>query len=69
MLVMFAFGTMNVGAMAAIAIVVAAEKLWTQGRWFSYAIGAVCLMLAVAVIWLPQLAPGLTSSAEMMNMP
>jgi predicted metal-binding membrane protein len=55
--------------MAAIAIVVAAEKLWTQGRWFSYAIGAVCLMLAVAVIWLPQLAPGLTSSAEMMNMP
>jgi predicted metal-binding membrane protein len=69
MLVMFAFGTMNIGAMAAIAIVVAAEKLWTQGRWFSYAIGAVCLMLAVAVIWLPQLAPGLTSSAEMMNMP
>lgn len=69
MLVMFAFGTMNVGAMGAIAIVAAVEKLWTQGRWFSYAMGAVCLMLAVAVIWLPQLAPGLTNSAEMMNMP
>lgn len=69
MFVMFAFGTMNVGAMAAMAIVVAAEKLWTQGRWFSYAIGAVCLLLAVAVIWLPQLAPGLTTSAEMMSMP
>jgi len=67
MLVMFAFGTMNVGGMVAIAIVVAAEKLWTQGRWFSYAVGAVCLILAVAVIWFPQLAPGLTSSAEMMN--
>jgi predicted metal-binding membrane protein len=69
MVLMFAFGTMNVGAMAAIAIVVAAEKLWTQGSWFSYAIGAVCLLLAVAVIWLPQLAPGVTTSAEMMSMP
>jgi hypothetical protein len=28
-------------------------------RWFSYAIGAVCLMFAVAVFWLPILAPGL----------
>jgi predicted metal-binding membrane protein len=69
MLLMFAFGTMNVVAMAAIAIAVAAEKLWTQGRWFSYAIGAVCLIFAVAVFWLPALAPGLTSSSSMMNMP
>lgn len=68
MLVMFAFGTMNLAAMVAIAIVAAAEKLWTQGRWFSYAIGAICLLLAVAVIWLPQLAPGLTTPCEIMTM-
>jgi len=69
MLLLFAFGVMNIGMMAFVTIVVAVEKLWTQGRWFSYAIGIICLALAIAVIWFPELAPGLTSCADMMNMP
>jgi predicted metal-binding membrane protein len=60
MLLLFAFGTMNIGMMVLVALVSAAEKVWARGRSFSHVVGALCLALAVAVIWLPQLAPGLT---------
>jgi predicted metal-binding membrane protein len=69
MLLLFAFGTMNIGMMALVAIVTAAEKLWAQGRWFSYTVGVVCLALAIGVIWFPQLAPGLSMYTNSMNMP
>jgi predicted metal-binding membrane protein len=65
MLLLFAFGLMNVGMMVLVGIVVAGEKLRTQGKRFSQAVGVCCLVLAVAAVWYPQLAPGLTECADM----
>jgi len=59
MALMFVFGVMNIGAMLALSLVVAIEKVWTTGNAFSRIVGLVCLGLAVAVIWFPGLAPGL----------
>ena len=69
MLLLFAFGLMNTALMVLLAAVVTVEKLWTRGRWFSYAVGAVCWVLAVGVLRFPQLAPGLSASTAMMSMP
>ncbi len=41
LMLLFAFGIMNTGMMVLVASVVAAEKLWMRGRWFSYGIGAI----------------------------
>ena len=57
--VLIALGVMNIAAMAVLAGVVILEKRWSKGVAFSRAVGLGALVLAVAVIWVPELAPGL----------
>ncbi|MFI9805740.1 DUF2182 domain-containing protein [Streptomyces sp. NPDC052301] len=59
MLLLAAFGLMNLWAMVALAAVVTAEKLAPAGRLVARAVGVVSIALAVAVFWVPALAPGL----------
>lgn len=59
MLLMFAGGVMNGAAMALLALVVTAEKVWPHGLLIPRLVGVVCCALAVAVLWIPALAPGL----------
>jgi predicted metal-binding membrane protein len=61
-------GVMNLAAMVVLAAVVLAEKLWVHGEALSRAVGVAALALAVAVIWLPALAPGLHGISQMMSM-
>ena len=62
MLLMIAFGVMNLFTMVALAAVIAVEKQWRHGERFAQAAGVVALALAVAVIFFPGLAPGLNGS-------
>jgi predicted metal-binding membrane protein len=61
MVLLVAFGVMNVPAMILLAAVVATEKIWRWGERFSRAVGVAALAAAVLVIWIPELAPGLTN--------
>ena len=61
MLLMIAFGVMNLAAMIILAAVVALEKLWSRGAMVTKITGAASLVLAVCVIFAPGLAPGLKS--------
>jgi predicted metal-binding membrane protein len=56
-------GVMNLAAM-----VVLAEKLRMHGEVLSRAVGIAALALAVAVIWVPALAPGLHETSQVMSM-
>jgi predicted metal-binding membrane protein len=59
MVLMVAFGVMNLAAMIVLAGVVALEKQWSHGEKVSRVVGVVSLILAVGVIFIPDLAPGL----------
>lgn len=59
MVLMVAFGVMNVVAMAGLAVVIAIEKTWRHGEHFARFVGLACLAYAVAVAFRPGLAPGL----------
>jgi len=61
-------GVMNVAAMVVLAVVVLVEKLWVHGEVLARAAGVAALAFAVAVIWVPALAPGLHSTDQMMGM-
>jgi predicted metal-binding membrane protein len=61
-------GVMNLAAMVVLAAVVLAEKLWSHGEVLARVVGVAALALAVAVIWVPALAPGLHSTGQMMDM-
>jgi predicted metal-binding membrane protein len=61
-------GVMNLAAMVVLAAVVLAEKLWVHGELLARAVGVAALALAVAVIWVPALAPGLHGTSQMMGM-
>ena len=65
MLLMAAFGVMNIYGMIGLAAVVAVEKLTPAGERFSKGIGVALLILAIVVIWVPDVAPGLTGRAAM----
>lgn len=67
MLLMAAFGMMNVVAMVAIAVVVALEKLWVHGPAVSRLVGAVNLALAMLVLVVPQIAVALHGGPSMMS--
>ncbi|WP_030175850.1 DUF2182 domain-containing protein [Streptomyces sp. NRRL S-813] len=54
------FGVMNLWAMVVLAAVITAEKLAPAGRLVARAVGIASIALAVAVFWVPALAPGLT---------
>ncbi|MEU9126318.1 DUF2182 domain-containing protein [Streptomyces sp. NPDC048506] len=60
MVLLAAFGLMNLWAMVVVAAVITAEKLVPAGRLVARAVGIVSMALAVAVFWVPALAPGLT---------
>ena len=70
MLLMVAFGVMNVGAMVGLAAVIAIEKLWRHGETFARVVGGACLVFAVLVLFEPGLAPGLDPGGvnQMQNM-
>jgi len=51
-----------------LAAVVLAEKLWVHGEVLSRAVGIAALAFAIAVIWVPALAPGLHETSQMMSM-
>jgi predicted metal-binding membrane protein len=60
-------GVMNLAAMVVLAVVVLVEKLWVHGEVLSRAVGVAALVLAVAVIWFPALAPGLQGASQMVS--
>lgn len=59
MALMFVFGVMNIGAMILLTLVIAVEKIWGTNNTFPRLVGVACFGLAIAVIWFPQLAPGM----------
>ena len=44
-----------------------AEKLWAHGELLARVVGVAALALAVAVIWVPDLAPGLHGAGQIMS--
>jgi predicted metal-binding membrane protein len=63
MIVLIAVGVMNVAVMAALAVVIFAEKLWRYGKPFGQAVGVLLVAIGVLAIWFPWLLPGLHVSA------
>jgi predicted metal-binding membrane protein len=68
MILLVAVGVMNILAMAALAVVIFAEKLWRYGRPFGRAVGVVLVAVGILAIWYPWLLPGL-HAAGMTSMP
>lgn len=68
MVLMVAFGVMNLWAMVVLAGVIALEKQWAHGRAVARAVGVLCLLLALAVPFLPRLAPGFDALDGSMSM-
>ena len=67
MVILIAVGVMNVAAMIGLAAVVLVEKTWRRGALAGRVAGVAALGLAIAIIWLPWLAPGLHAAPPMMN--
>ena len=65
MLVMVAFGVMNMAAMVGLALVIAVEKHWRYGEKFARLVGIVAVVWAVAIVIDPSVAPGLDPDAVM----
>jgi predicted metal-binding membrane protein len=63
MIVLIAVGVMNVAVMAALAVVIFAEKLWRHGKRFGQTVGVLLVAIGVLAIWFPWLLPGLHVSA------
>ena len=63
MVLLAAFGVMNLWAMLVLTTVITAEKLAPAGRLVARAVGIASIALAGAVFWVPALAPGLTGGA------
>jgi predicted metal-binding membrane protein len=59
MILLIAVGVMNVAVMAALAVVIFAEKLWRHGKPFGRAAGVLLVAVGVLAIWFPWLLPGL----------
>ena len=62
MVVLVAVGVMNVAVMAALAVVIFAEKLWRYGKPFGLAVGVALMAVGGLAIWFPWLLPGLHAS-------
>jgi predicted metal-binding membrane protein len=67
MVILIAVGVMNIAAMIGLAAVVLVEKTWRWGTVAGRVAGVAALALALAVIWLPWLAPGLHAAPMMMT--
>ena len=59
MLVLVAFGVMNLPAMIGVALIIAIEKVWRFGEMFARVVGVSALVYAALVGIEPSLAPGL----------
>ncbi|MFF3618572.1 DUF2182 domain-containing protein [Streptomyces sp. NPDC002467] len=68
MIVLIPLGVMNVAAMAGLAVVIFLEKLWRQGPWLAWAVGAAFLVLAVLAPFQDWVLPGLQASDPSMDM-
>ena len=66
MVVLIAVGVMNIVAMVALAVVILVEKVSPRGELVARLAGFAAIGLAVAIIWLPWLAPGLQAAHPMM---
>jgi predicted metal-binding membrane protein len=66
MIVLIAVGVMNVAVMAALAVVIFAEKLWRYGKPFGQAVGVLLVAIGALAIWFPWLLPGLHVSGMTM---
>jgi predicted metal-binding membrane protein len=66
MVILIAVGVMNIAAMIGLAAVVLVEKTWRWGALAGRVAGVATLGLALAIIWLPWLAPGLHAAPPMM---
>lgn len=54
------FGVMNIAAMLVLALIALLEKVWSKGESLSRAVGMACVALAIAVVFIPSLAAGLS---------
>lgn len=63
MVLLVAFGVMNIAAMVGLALVIGVEKVWRHGQTFARVVGLAAVIYAAALIALPELAPGLDPSA------
>jgi hypothetical protein len=59
MLVLIAFGVMNLPAMIGVALIIAVEKVWRFGETFARVVGVSAVIYAALVGVEPSLAPGL----------
>jgi predicted metal-binding membrane protein len=67
MVILIAVGVMNIAAMLALAVFILAEKTWPRGELIARLAGIAALGLAIALIWLPWLAPALQTAHPMMS--
>jgi predicted metal-binding membrane protein len=63
MVLMIAFGVMNLIAMVGLAAVIGIEKQWRHGDRFAKVVGVTAFGLAVLVIFFPGIAPGFHASS------
>ncbi|MGP9019629.1 DUF2182 domain-containing protein [Streptomyces sp. BR1] len=67
MVVLVPLGVMNVAAMAALAVVIFVEKLWSRGPLLARAVGVAFLVLAVLAPFQGWLLPGLQGAMPSMG--
>ena len=67
MVVLVPLGVMNVAAMAGLALVIFAEKLWSRGLLLSSVVGVAFLVLALLAPFQDWLLPGLQGSMPSMD--
>jgi predicted metal-binding membrane protein len=68
MVLFVAFGVMNLLAMIGLAVLVYAEKRSPVGERLARVAGVGLLVLAVTVLFVPEIAPGLTGGGAMLDM-
>ena len=65
MLMMVAFGVMNMAAMVGLALIIGVEKHWRHGERFARVVGFAAIIWALVIIIDPSAAPGLDPDAVM----
>ena len=65
MALLVVLGAMNIAAMLMLTAAIGVEKLWSRGEAFARLVGVAALVLAVVVLFKPELAGGLGDAGEM----